>query len=122
MFRLCSHYVNIPEPGGRLSKSGGSEDGVPIGSSYLQLNALNLQTSAPMLNEIDNYSPSQRQSRMTRGNWVSPDDNSPNRTSNSFVNLTKKHLPRILEALPSHSNGNVSFKSSFPTNSTNLKE
>ncbi|EFN80436.1 osmotic avoidance abnormal protein 3 isoform X2 [Harpegnathos saltator] len=98
------------ELGSRLSRSGGSEDAAPIAGGYLQLNALNLQSSAPILGEISSgsYSPSQRRSAI-RGGWV--DEQLPNRTYNSFGGTAKKHPPRILEALPSYPQGNTSFKS-----------
>ncbi|XP_018050517.1 PREDICTED: osmotic avoidance abnormal protein 3-like [Atta colombica] len=98
------------EPGNRLSKSGGSEDSGPIasGSGYLQLNALNLQSSAPF-NE-NNYSPNQRTS-VIRGGWIY--DEQPNHSMyNSFVNTKKKPPPRILEALPSYPHDDTPFKSS----------
>ncbi|EGI57498.1 Osmotic avoidance abnormal protein 3, partial [Acromyrmex echinatior] len=87
------------------------EDSGPIasGSGYLQLNALNLQSSAPMFNE-NNYSPNQRRS-VIRGGWVY--DEQPNHsTYNSFVNTRKKPPPRILEALPSYPHDGTPFKSS----------
>ncbi|XP_014467404.1 PREDICTED: osmotic avoidance abnormal protein 3-like [Dinoponera quadriceps] len=99
------------ELGSRLSRSGGSEDAAPIAGGYLQLNALNLQSSAPVLGEISSgsYSPNQRRSAI-RGGWV--DEQLPNRTYNSFVGTVKKPPPRILEALPSYPQGNAPFKSS----------
>lgn len=98
------------EPGSRLSRSGGSEDAMPIagGSGYLQLNALNLQSSAPVLGESSSYSPSQRRSAI-RGGWVTDESSKPN----SFVNNAKKLPPRILEALPSYPQDTASFKSPF---------
>ncbi|XP_032679944.1 osmotic avoidance abnormal protein 3-like [Odontomachus brunneus] len=106
------------ELGSRLSRSGGSEDAAPIAGGYLQLNALNLQSSAPVLGEIGSgsYSPSQRRSAI-RGGWV--DEHLPNRTYNSFVGTVKKHPPRILEALPSYPQGNAPLKSSV--DETSLK-
>ncbi|XP_076396060.1 osmotic avoidance abnormal protein 3 isoform X2 [Megachile rotundata] len=85
-------------PSNRISKSGGSEDCIPMGGGHLQLNALNLQTSAPVIGDIDSYKPTQNipTGRISRPGWMS-DDNSLNK--GSFV---KKHPPRILEALPSY--------------------
>lgn len=124
-FLLVNHWwlndTNITEPGNRLSRSGGSEDLGPIagGSGYLQLNALNLQSSAPMLGE-SNYSPNQRRSAI-RGGWVY--DEQPNRsTYNSFVNTTKKPPPRILEALPSYPHDDTPFKSSVRLKEMELKK
>ncbi|XP_070171033.1 osmotic avoidance abnormal protein 3 [Polyergus mexicanus] len=94
------------EPGNRLSRSGGSEDSMPIAGSggYLQLNALNLQSSAPVLGN-SNYSPNQRRSAI-RGGWVH--DEQPTRPIyNTFINTTKKPPPRILEALPSYPHDDV---------------
>ncbi|XP_039310398.1 osmotic avoidance abnormal protein 3 isoform X2 [Solenopsis invicta] len=84
----------------RLSRSGGSEDLGPIasGSGYLQLNALNLQSSAPMLGE-SSYSTNQCRSTMRAG-WVY-DEQLKRPMYNSFITV-KKPPPRILEALPSH--------------------
>jgi len=107
------------EPGNRLSRSGGSEDSMPImaGSGYLQLNALNLQSSAPVLGD-NNYNPSQRRSAI-RGGWVC--DEQPRKPIyNSFVNSARKQPPRILEALPSYPQGDLpltSFKSPFKSSS-----
>ncbi|XP_011875631.1 PREDICTED: osmotic avoidance abnormal protein 3-like [Vollenhovia emeryi] len=109
------------EPGNRLSRSGGSEDSGPIagGSGYLQLNALNLQSSAPMFGE-SNYSPNQRRSAI-RGGWVY--DEQPNRPSyNSFINNTKKPPPRILEALPSYPHDGTPFKSPVHLKEMELEE
>ncbi|XP_012215196.1 osmotic avoidance abnormal protein 3-like isoform X2 [Linepithema humile] len=95
------------EPGNRLSRSGGSEDSMPIagGSGYMQLNALNLQSSAPMLGD-SNYSPNPHRLAI-RGGWVH--DEQPNRfTYNAFVNTMKKPPPRILEALPSYPHDDAS--------------
>ncbi|XP_018406926.1 PREDICTED: osmotic avoidance abnormal protein 3-like [Cyphomyrmex costatus] len=100
------------EPGNRLSRSGGSEDSGPIagGSGYLQLNALNLQSSAPILDE-SNYSPNRRRS-VIHGGWVY--DEQPNHSMyNSFVSTKKKLPPRILEALPSYPREPTPFKSSI---------
>ncbi|XP_024894013.1 osmotic avoidance abnormal protein 3-like [Temnothorax curvispinosus] len=109
------------EPGNRLSKSGGSEDLGPIagGSGYLQLNALNLQSSTPIRGE-SNYSPNQHKLAI-RGGWVY--DEQPNRpTYNSFINTTKKPPPRILEALPSYPHDDTSFKSPVRLKEMELKE
>lgn len=98
-----------------MSRSGGSEDsGLIAGSSgYLQLNALNLQSSAPI--GESNYSPNQHRSTI-RGGWMY--DEQPNQpTYNCFINNTKKPPPRILEALPSYPHDGTPFKSS-----TRLKE
>ncbi|KAG9434603.1 osmotic avoidance abnormal protein 3 isoform X1 [Apis mellifera carnica] len=99
------------ELGNRLSKSGGSEDIIPLGGNHLQLNALNLQTSAPVIGDLNGYRPSQRLStgRMSRPNWMS-EENSTNKIS--FVNQTiKRNPPRILEALPLYPQGtNGAFK------------
>ncbi|KAL6267315.1 hypothetical protein P5V15_000390 [Pogonomyrmex californicus] len=109
------------EPGNRLSKSGGSEDSMPIagGSGYLQLNALNLQSSAPVFGE-NNYSPNQRMSAIRDG-WVH--DERPDRPIyNTFVNTTKKPPPRILEALPSYPHAGSPFKSSVRVGEMELKK
>lgn len=104
-------YNHIAELGNRLSKSGGSEDIIPLGGNHLQLNALNLQTSAPVIGDLNGYRPSQRLStgRMSRPNWMS-EENSTNKIS--FVNQTiKRNPPRILEALPLYPQGtNGAFK------------
>ncbi|XP_017881491.1 osmotic avoidance abnormal protein 3-like [Ceratina calcarata] len=95
------------EPGNRLSKSGGSEDSVPLGCNHHQLNALNLQSSAPVITDLDGYRPSQRVATgrmMARPGWM--DENSVNKCS-----FFKKNPPRILEALPSYPQGmNGGFK------------
>lgn len=116
--------INITEPGNRQSRSGGSEDSGPIagGSGYLQLNALNLQSSAPMRGE-SNYSPNQCRSAI-RGGWVY--DEQPNRptyntTYNTFINTTKKPPPRILEALPSYPHDNALSKSPIRLKEMELK-
>ncbi|XP_050458459.1 osmotic avoidance abnormal protein 3-like [Cataglyphis hispanica] len=99
------------EPGNRLSRSGGSEDSMPIAGNggYLQLNALNLQSSAPMFGD-SSYSPNQRRSAI-RGGWVH--DEQPTRPMyNTFINTTKKPPPRILEALPSYPHDDVHFNRS----------
>ncbi|KAL2747090.1 osmotic avoidance abnormal protein 3-like isoform X2 [Vespula maculifrons] len=98
------------EIGNRLSKSGGSEDTtLPINNNYLQLNALNLQSSAPVISESNVYKPSQHprpvHGHSTRHAWTI-DDNPTNRTYGSFVTNMKKNPPRILEALPSYPQGN----------------
>lgn len=113
--------MNVVEPSNRLSRSGGSEDSglMPGGNSYLQLNALNLQSSAPMLGE-NNYSPNQRRSAI-RGGWIYDEQlNQP--TYNSFINTTKKPPPRILEALPSFSHDGTPFKSSVRLKEMELKK
>jgi len=102
-----------------LSRSGGSEDSEPTtnGSGYLQLNALNLQSSTPMLGE-SGYISNQRRSAIRSG-WVYDKQlNQP--TYNSFVNTTKKPPPRILEALPSYPHD--TFKLSIRLNEMQLKE
>ncbi|CAL7938713.1 unnamed protein product [Xylocopa violacea] len=102
------------ELGSRLSKSGGSEDCIPLGGNHLQLNALNLQTSAPMIGDLDGYRPSQRllTGQLSRPGWMS-EENSLNK--GGFLNQTvKKNPPRILEALPSYpqgTNGGLKFGS-----------
>lgn len=113
--------MNVTEPGNRLSRSGGSEDSTPIGGggNYLQLNALNLQSSAPMLGE-NNYSPNQHRS-VKRGGWVY--DELPKRpTFNSFMNSTKKPPPRILEALHLYPHDDTPFKSPVHVKEMELKE
>ncbi|KAH0950342.1 hypothetical protein HN011_004855 [Eciton burchellii] len=107
------------EPGNRLSRSGGSEDSMPIagGSGYLQLNALNLQSSAPVLGD-NSYNPSQRRSAIRDG-WIY-DEQPKKPIYNSFVNSARKQPPRILEALPSYPQGDLpltSFKSPFKSSS-----
>ncbi|XP_029159645.1 osmotic avoidance abnormal protein 3-like [Nylanderia fulva] len=94
------------EPGNRLSKSGGSEDSMSIAGSgsYLQLNALNLQSSAPVRGD---NSPNRS---TIRGGWIH-DEQTHRPIYNSFLNTTKKPPPRILEALPSYPHDDVSFKS-----------
>ncbi|XP_054009546.1 LOW QUALITY PROTEIN: osmotic avoidance abnormal protein 3-like [Hylaeus anthracinus] len=81
------------EPSNRISRSGGSEDTIPIGGNYLQLNALNLQSSAPVIGEVDSYKPTQRlpTGRYGRPGWM--------------LEEKKKNHPRILEALPSYPHG-----------------
>ncbi|KOC65073.1 Osmotic avoidance abnormal protein 3 [Habropoda laboriosa] len=102
------------EPASRLSKSGGSEDTIPLGGNHLQLNALNLQISAPVIGDADSYRPSQRlpTSTLARPGWML-DESSLNKSS--FLNQTvKKNPPRILEALPSYpqgTNGAIKFGS-----------
>ncbi|XP_029045056.2 osmotic avoidance abnormal protein 3-like [Osmia bicornis bicornis] len=94
----------------RISKSGGSEDCIPIGAGHLQLNALNLQTSTPVIGEMDNYKPSQNlpTGRTSRPGWMA-EENSLNKSS--FHNQTvKKHPPRILEALPSYPQSALKFE------------
>lgn len=111
--------MNVAEPENRLSRSGGSEDSGPIASNsgYLQLNALNLQSSTPILGE--RYSPNQRRSAI-RGGWVC--DEQPNRPIyNSFINTMKKPPPRILEALPSYPH-DTPFKSPVRLKEMELKE
>ncbi|XP_047343754.1 kinesin-like protein KIN-14E isoform X5 [Vespa velutina] len=98
------------EIGNRLSKSGGSEDTTtPSNNNYLQLNALNLQTSAPVITESNVYKPSQHpitvHGHSTRYAWTI-DDNPTNRTYGSLLTNMKKNPPRILEALPSYPQGN----------------
>ncbi|XP_036141223.1 osmotic avoidance abnormal protein 3 isoform X2 [Monomorium pharaonis] len=108
------------EPGNRLSRSGGSEDLGPIagGNNYLQLNALNLQSTAPMISECS-YRPNQ--SSTVRSGWVY--DEQPNRPiHNSFINTIKKPPPRILEALPSHPHDSKPFKSPVRLKEMELKE
>ncbi|XP_072750059.1 osmotic avoidance abnormal protein 3 [Anoplolepis gracilipes] len=108
------------EPGNRLSRSGGSEDSMSIVGSggYLQLNALNLQSSAPILGD-NSHSPNQRRSTI-RGGWVH--DEQPNRPIyNTFINSTKKPPPRILEALPSYPHDDVHFKSPIHLGKEDLK-
>lgn len=109
------------EPGNRLSRSGGSEDSGPIasGSGYLQLNALNLQSSTPMLGE-SSYSINQHKPAI-RGGWIY--DEEPNRpTYNSFISIAKKPPPRILEALPSYPHDGTPFKSPVRFKEMALKE
>ncbi|KOX78531.1 Osmotic avoidance abnormal protein 3 [Melipona quadrifasciata] len=87
----------------RLSKSGGSEDAIPFGGNHLQLNALNLQSSAPVIGDLDSYKLTQRlpTGRTSRPGWML-EENSTNSKS-SLVNQTiKRNPPRILEALPSY--------------------
>ncbi|KAK2588714.1 hypothetical protein KPH14_001604 [Odynerus spinipes] len=95
------------ETGSRLSKSGGSEDATTLGNNYLQLNALNLQSSAPVIAESNGYRPSQRPQigGFSRNAWTF-EENPINRNYGSFVTSTKKNPPRILEALPSYPQGN----------------
>lgn len=96
----------------RLSKSGGSEDAIPFGGNHLQLNALNLQSSAPVIGDLDSYKLTQRlpTGRTSRPGWML-EENSTNSKS-SLVNQTvKRNPPRILEALPSYPQGtNGAFK------------
>lgn len=112
--------MNILEPGNRLSRSGGSEDSMPIAGNggYLQLNALNLQSSAPVLGD-SNYSPNLRKSTI-RGGWVH-DEQSNRSTYNTFINTTKKPPPRILEALPSYPHDDVPPKSPVRPGKEELK-
>ncbi|KAG7200738.1 hypothetical protein KM043_001287 [Ampulex compressa] len=99
------------ETSSRLSKSGGSEDSAPVGSNYLQLNALNLQSSAPVLAEVEGYRPSQRQatSRLGKIGWVF-DENPSSKTYATFVNHSRRNPPRILAALPSYPHGRTSLR------------
>ncbi|XP_033220009.1 osmotic avoidance abnormal protein 3-like [Belonocnema kinseyi] len=95
------------DSGGRISKSGGSEDLSPImgGNSHAQLSALNLQTSTSATSE-NNY-PIQTQ-RLPIGRptgWLI-DENAGKSTTYSSVSTLKKNPPRILEALPSYPLGN----------------
>lgn len=99
---------NVIEPSNRISRSGGSEDSIPVGGNYLQLNALNLQTSAP-ISEVDSYKPTQRlpTGRFSRPSWVSEENN-----KSSFASAVRRNPPRILEALPSYpqgANGSIKF-------------
>lgn len=84
---------------------------VPLGGNHLQLNALNLQVSAPVIGDLDGYKPTQRLStgRISRPGWIL-DENSINK--GSLLNQTmKRNPPRILEALPSYPQGtNGAFK------------
>lgn len=109
--------MNISEPGNRLSRSGGSEDSMPIAGSggHLQLNALNLQSSAPVLGD----SPNLRKSTI-RGGWVH-DEQSNRSIYNTFINTTKKPPPRILEALPSYPHDDVPSKSPVRLGKEELK-
>lgn len=97
----------------RLSKSGGSEDAVPFGGNHLQLNALNLQSSAPVIGDLDSYKLTQRlpTGRISRPGWML-EENSTTNSKSSLVNQTiKRNHPRILEALPSYPQGvNGAFK------------
>lgn len=98
------HPNHVTELGGRLSRSGGSEDCIPPGN-HLQLNALNLQSSAPMIGDINGYKPHQYlpTARLNRPGWMF-DENCLNK--GSFSNQTvKRNPPRILEALPSYPQG-----------------
>ncbi|KZC12163.1 Osmotic avoidance abnormal protein 3 [Dufourea novaeangliae] len=85
----------------RISRSGGSEDAFPIGGNHLQLNALNLQSSAPVIGEVDSYKPSQhlQTGRFGRPGWMLEG----NPVNKAF--FPKRHPPRILEALPSYPQG-----------------
>ncbi|CAL1673007.1 unnamed protein product [Lasius platythorax] len=108
------------EPGNRLSRSGGSEDSMPIAGSggYLQLNALNLQSSAPVRGD-SSYIPNQCRPAI-RGGWIN-DEQSNRPIYNSFINTTKKPPPRILEALPSYPNDDTPFKSPVRLGKEELK-
>ncbi|KAI4473320.1 hypothetical protein M0802_016185 [Mischocyttarus mexicanus] len=79
------------EIGSRLSKSGGSEDTTTPVNNYLQLNALNLQSSAPVITESTGYKPSQHPAlpgHLTRNAWTF-EDNPINKTYGSFVTTSK---------------------------------
>ncbi|XP_063992745.1 osmotic avoidance abnormal protein 3-like isoform X2 [Diachasmimorpha longicaudata] len=85
------------ETNGRLSKSGGSDDST---NSYLQLNALNLQTTAPRVD-----TPGKVPAHIAGGRpigsfnaWLVQDTAPRSILSSS---QSKKVPPRILEALPS---------------------
>ena len=96
----------------RLSKSGGSEDAIPFGGNHLQLNALNLQSSAPVIGDLDSYKLTQRlpTGRISRPGWML-DENSTNSNSSLASQTIKRNPPRILEALPSYPQGtNGAFK------------
>ncbi|XP_050491691.1 osmotic avoidance abnormal protein 3-like isoform X2 [Bombus huntii] len=102
------------EPGSRLSRSVGSEESVPFGGNRLQLNALNLQSSAPVIGDLDGYRPTQR---LPTGRTSRPgctlEENSINNKSCLVNQAIKRNPPRILEALPSQRNlhgTNVAFK------------
>ncbi|XP_015118817.1 osmotic avoidance abnormal protein 3 isoform X2 [Diachasma alloeum] len=85
------------ETNGRLSKSGGSDDST---NSYLQLNALNLQTSAPTV-ETPGKVPAHLAGGRPIGSfnaWLVQDTAPRSMLSSSH---SKKIPPRILEALPS---------------------
>ncbi|XP_076293820.1 osmotic avoidance abnormal protein 3 isoform X2 [Lasioglossum baleicum] len=95
----------------RISRSGGSEDTIPMGGNYLQLNALNLQTSAPVIGDMDTYKPTPRlpMSRFGRPGWMSEDTSV---TKGLYPTAMKRNPPRILEALPSYpqgTNGSIKF-------------
>ncbi|XP_044594577.1 osmotic avoidance abnormal protein 3-like isoform X2 [Cotesia glomerata] len=94
------------EASGRISKSGGSDDSA---SGYLQLNALNLQGSAPSISEVPGKIPIQPIAIKTVrpvgafNAWLVQDnpDKSPG-TPPALTSLKKHPPPRILEALPSY--------------------
>ncbi|XP_020711894.2 osmotic avoidance abnormal protein 3-like [Athalia rosae] len=97
---------------GRQSKSGGSGESGIGANSYLQLNALNLQSSAPPIpasistdSASKQFSNSQFFGRTALScNWLLDDVNSKPIDSNqgSATIELKKMPPRILEALPSY--------------------
>lgn len=95
----------VVEPGSRLSRSVGSEESVPFGGNRLQLNALNLQSSAPVIGDLDGYRPTQR---LPTGRTSRPgctlEENSINNKSCLVNQAIKRNPPRILEALPSQRN------------------
>ncbi|XP_057340953.1 osmotic avoidance abnormal protein 3-like [Microplitis mediator] len=92
------------EASGRLSKSGGSDDS---GSGYLQLNALNLQGSAPIISDIPGKIPIQPIAIKTVrpvgafNAWL-VQDNPGKSPPAGLTSLRKNPPPRILEALPSY--------------------
>ncbi|XP_078042937.1 osmotic avoidance abnormal protein 3 isoform X1 [Augochlora pura] len=95
----------------RISRSGGSEESIPMGSSYLQLNALNLQSSAPVIGDMDAYKPTPRlpMSRFGKPSWMLED---ASMTRGLYPTAVKRNPPRILEALPAYpqgTNGGIKF-------------
>ncbi|XP_031834045.1 osmotic avoidance abnormal protein 3 isoform X2 [Nomia melanderi] len=95
----------------RISRSGGSEDFIPLGGNYQQLNALNLQSSAPVIGEVDSYKPTPHlpMSRFGRPGWLLEENSM---TKGLFPSAIKRNPPRILEALPSYpqgTNGGIKF-------------
>ncbi|CAD6213925.1 GSCOCG00012821001-RA-CDS [Cotesia congregata] len=100
------YIIIIIEASGRISKSGGSDDSA---SGYLQLNALNLQGSAPSISEVPGKIPIQPIAIKTVrpvgafNAWLVQDNpgKSPG-TPPALTSLKKHPPPRILEALPSY--------------------
>lgn len=105
--KIILFLIFFSDSGGRISKSGGSEDLSPItgGNSHAQLSALNLQTSTSASSENNYQIQTQRLPIGRPTGWL-VDDNAGKSTTFLNVPALKKNPPRILEALPSYPLGN----------------